>query len=453
MASYYGDEVVWYLHKYQDIVIPFFSKVIADKGSYQDTYSTVEELYRRVGTEAVNYFSVEVSGDSIVLTLQVNQGESGFITSFGLIATFDAGDGEEKEYLVGKIMCANLGGETNQNISRTINRIYVLPLPKHTVNGRSALPKFYPIITKSGTPNGAELISVEEHHHAVEYSNRKDGYPSLSSSNFYESAQRKWIDTTKLPNQSYLYGEFGELQPTHSDMTGQLTTGSGFLDGKRDRNLASDFADVLINVLEVIVMASNRIQIYGKNIPTESSFTSEDRYVLTVDKTESSADRQLRAISYQAFRDGIIKKYSVGDSITSSIGVMETSQSITSFTFSSELRNALLIVINSNTEITDAPITIGTVSAYAGDAVLVMWQNGSYTCRSLGGSAMRVYQEISSGRLTLDNPNIKTLVVGDIYFNSTENTATHMFRNSSGYVEIGDGTSGRIYAPEGFYAE
>ena len=463
MANYYGDSVTWYLYKYEDCLMPFFSRVFSDPRSSK--YTTAEEFWQTDANkpEEISYYSVEISGENLVLTLQLPSDTDNPLppTSIALFSTFQGpNENEENEHLVGKIMLSQeYTGAVSQQLNRGYDRIYVLPLPKVTRYGKSSLPKFYIESKKSVNPSGAELVSVEEHHHSVVYDSsggvvNRDSYPNLTYPNFYESAQRKWIDTSKLPNQSYLYGEYGELQPTYSDMTGQLTVGGGFLGGKRDRKLTPSVADILVNVLEVIVMASNRIQIYGKEIPNQQSVTSEDFWILATNDRAESATRELRAISYADFRNGIVQKYSPGAQINSAIGVMETSTNINTFSFNPVLLSSLLIVINTNTNLNSAPLTIGTqTNVYAGDAVLVMWQNGSYTCRSLGGSAMKVYQQLSDGTLTLNTPNIKTLVVGDIYFDSTANTTAHMFRNTSGYVEVGNGTLGRFYAPEGFYAE
>ena len=74
-----------------------------------------------------------------------------------------------------------------------------------------------------------------------------------------------------------------------------------------------------ILTVEGFVVANNKIQILGKQIPEISNGSSaggyptsegENLYVLTSDSVSPTSNRQLKAIPYDVFRKSIVGKYS-----------------------------------------------------------------------------------------------------------------------------------------------
>ena len=340
--KWYNDQVKWYITP-SEKVFTFFNKIYC--GARQFNYDTLQEfMVQNTGAswQIFDYNVEPYNGNRIILSMDL----TGVIIRPTSIAMAD-----ENDNLLCKIIIS-----TDQTISTSITRVFNIELPYEEVGGVRIYPSFIPITQKkSTTPVGGESVMVDEHRHsAINLStNQIDNFPNMTSAvrNFNTSVQSA---TFSIPGgSSYLFGEAGTLQSEHSDMTGQRTTGSTFLSGMRDRNVLD--ANILTRILEVIIMANNRIQILGKSIPVVDYVTTsgqggtgsnirngEQTYFLVSDKTTSGNDRNLYAIKYNDFA-----KFLVGtptsNEINTSVSVIERS---TGATLTFNTYPALVIVKN-----------------------------------------------------------------------------------------------------------
>ena len=384
--NWYGDTLTWYLDSYLEHTLPFFTRIIgATQGTDYNCLDIPDSSGNWIPLRTqqrtwvnITSFSVEQLGhDRLVVSFDIPA--ASYTPSS--IAFISEADGES--VLVAKLV---LGSQ--YPVSRTIKRVLNLQLPYTGEGNVHTLPRYYlNSVRMTDSPFGGEYVMVDEHHHSTTYQRQgqasvNDTYPvGLSSSrNFMESAQLYTSDITGTASQpSYVYGEVGRLQTDHSDMTGQRTTGSDFLSGKRDRNLSN--ADIILNLLEVLIMANNKIQILGKAITTEVPPTGSapNRYVLVSDTTAAGDNRNLTALSYKAVLGSITKKYDgIPSSLETSVNVIETSSG---GTLSFAIDPAIAIVFNTkgfsgSSQRSQNAISINGVSIPPGDCA-VFWRSGS----------------------------------------------------------------------------
>lgn len=362
----YNDTLTWYTDRYPDDTLIFFSRVIgASQGTTFNCLDAPDSSPEWVPLRnqqsswiEIEAFSVEQLGhDRIVLSFDLPSSSYTPI-AFALISRVN------NEYvLVGKIV---LGSESP--VPRSVKRVFNLQLP-YTGDNAHFFPRYtIESVRMNSSPFGGEYVMADEHHHSVVYrksgeSEVVDSYPvGLGSSrNFMESAKLFMSDVSGTSSQpSYVYGELGTLQSEYSDMTGQRSTGSDFLGGKRDRKIST--ADIILNLLEVLIMANNKIQILGKAIEQISPPTGsgEDRFILISDSVEAGDNRNLQAISFNQLLKSITYKYTgTSSTLGASVNVVEVNSNGT-LTFG--VTPSVAIVFNTKTSTNKSSREANTVT-------------------------------------------------------------------------------------------
>lgn len=389
--NWYGDTLTWYLDRYPNDTLPFFSRIIgASQGTTFNCLDAPDSSPEWIPLRSqqttwveIGSFSVEQLGhDRLVLSFDLPASNYTPI-AFALLSKIGS-----TYILVGKIV---LGSE--DPVPRSVKRVFNLQLPYTSSGDVHSFPRYtIESVRMTSSPSGGEYVMVDEHHHSVIYQKSGqsaviDSYPtSLSSSrNFMESAALYTPDISGTANQpSYVYGETGNLQSEYSDMTGQKANDGTFLGGKRDRKLTT--ADTILNLLEVIIMANNKIQILGREIQQVSPPTGsgEERYLLVSDKLAAGDNRNLGAISYSEFLGSITNKYTTsGDPITlgASVNVVEASANAT---VSFLVEPSMAMVFNMKEVTTYAEraansITVNGVSIPPGDCAILFYDGSNTT--------------------------------------------------------------------------
>lgn len=307
----FNDTVAWFLNSdtYSSYDYCFFTQIVGSADSNNLEYTTLSEFYTTPSklTQEFPIFSVErLDDDRIILTLE-------FIPGFLVptsIALFSE-DSSGKKFLVARIVT----NEGSTKINSSYERIFSIPLPYKMKGNVKEYPSFYPSIRrKSGSPSGGEKVTVGEHHHSVSVTiggnTTYESFPdtTLMTPNFIKSAvSLNWVNPSS--NLAMTLNERGS-----SDSS--TVNAMGFKDSSNlistvSRAITQTIMDSIVNYLEVLVMANNKIQILGKQIPAIENNSggypsSEDLYILTSNGVSPSDSRQLKAIKYDTLRRSIV---------------------------------------------------------------------------------------------------------------------------------------------------
>lgn len=350
----FNDSVSWYLDSstYNSKDFCFFSQVIGSADSNNLDYKNLSEFYRTPTKLMQEFpiFSVERLGeDRIILTIDLTQG---YLVPASIALISENVNGER--FLVAKIV-TNKG---STKIDSSYERIFSLPLPYMMKGGVKEYPSFFTSLKrKPGSPMGGEKVSVGEHHHSVSLNGSLENFPDSATMNlnFIRSAQElNWIAP-----KSTVAMTLNERGTSDSDTLNAM----GFKDSSNlissvSRVVTQTILDSIVNYLEVLVMANNKIQILGKQIPTIPNGSSsggfpgldDDKlYVLTSDSVSPTSDRQLKAIPYDVFRKSIVGKYSNPSGTLTTYSAINYVKSSRDFTLiSSDKAPQIAIVVNTN---------------------------------------------------------------------------------------------------------
>lgn len=350
----FNDSVSWYLDSltYNSKDFCFFSQVIGSADSNNLDYENLSEFYRTPTKLMQEFpiFSVERLGeDRIILTLDLTQG---YLVPSSIALISENINGER--FLVAKIVTK----EGSTKIDSSYERIFSLPLPYKMKGGVKQYPSFFTSLKrKPGSPMGGEKVSVGEHHHSVSLNESLETFPDSTAMNpnFIRSAQElNWIAP-----KSTVAMTLNERGTSDSDTLNAM----GFKDSSNlissvSRVVTQTLLDSIVNYLEVLVMANNKIQILGKQIPTISNGSSsggypisegENLYVLTSDGVSPSSNRQLKAIPYEVFRKSIVGKYSNPSGTLTTYSAINYVKASGDFTLkSSNQAPQIAIVVNTN---------------------------------------------------------------------------------------------------------
>lgn len=345
----YKDTIIWYLNKnnFNSCTYQFFTRVIgcSDVNTNYETLGELNSYPLSKSQQEFPVYSVEFNEEGrIVLSVDFYAGR--FVpTSIALISL----DPKGSPFMIAKIVTNDNQGSSS--VSASISRIFDIPIPKFELGGTYHYPSFETVYKrKSGTPVGEEKVMIGEHHHAVRTGDTNDTYPSLYSGqdNFIMGAQNALPSEIK-DSKSYVFGERGNLDSNYTDLLGVKATQNSI--NITDRDSASIMADILADVLEVIIMANNKIQILGKSIPEyqyDIPVSDKKQYILMANSIDQSNERKLEAIDTERLKSWILGKITVDPKnpsvvLTSTISVIKSSEN---FTISPNGSNKLAIVAN-----------------------------------------------------------------------------------------------------------
>lgn len=436
----FNDTVAWFLNSdtYSSYDYCFFTQIVGSADSNNLEYTTLSEFYTTPSklTQEFPIFSVErLDDDRIILTLEFTPG---FLvpTSIALFSEDSSG----KKFLVARIVT----NEGSTKINSSYERIFSIPLPYKMKGNVKEYPSFYPSIRrKSGSPSGGEKVTVGEHHHSVSVTigdnTTYESFPdtTLMTPNFIKSAvSLNWVNPSS--NLAMTLNERGS-----SDSS--TVNAMGFKDSSNlistvSRVITQTIMDSIVNYLEVLVMANNKIQILGKQIPTiennSGGYPSENLYVLTSDSVSPSSNRQLKAIPYDVFRKSIVGKKEVSSGTLTTYSAINYVKSSMDFTLkSSNQVPQVAIVVNTNNyptnsgKMNDKATTNSIKVTYSGGEVKIPAQGvaifetqkeGIYEeCISLTEFTQKYLSDIMEGRLVSSNLKVNTL---DIVNEASDNT-------------------------------
>lgn len=449
----FNDSVSWYLNSstYNSQDFCFFSQVIGSADSNNLNYTNLSEFYRTPTKlmQEFSIFSVERLGeDRIILTLELIQG---YLVPSSIALISEDINGER--ILVGRIVT----DEGSTKIDSSYERIFSLPLPYMMKGGVKQYPSFFTSLKrKPGSPMGGEKVSVGEHHHSVSLNGSLENFPdaSMMNPNFIRSAQElNWIAP-----KSTVAMTFNERGTSNSDTLNAM----GFKDSSNlissvSRVVTQTLLDSIVNYLEVLVMANNKIQILGKQIPTISnnsdgypSTEGENLYVLTSDSVSPTSDRQLKAIPYATFRKSIVGKKSVSSGTLTTTSAINYVKANGNFTLkSSDQVPQVAIVINTKAyptnggKMADSALTNSITVTYnsktvsipaQGVAIFETQTKGIYEeCISLTQFTQSYLSDIMSGKLVSNNLKVKTL---DLVNENSDNTYVTVTVDSNSMVNM-----------------
>lgn len=435
----FNDSVSWYLDSstYNSKDFCFFSQVIGSADSNNLDYTNLSEFYRTPTKLMQEFpiFSVErLGGDRIILTLEFIQGYL-VPSSIALISE----DINNERFLAGKIVTK----EGSIKIDSAYERIFSIPLPYKMKGGVKEYPSFFTSFKrKPGSPLGGEKVSVGEHHHSVSLNESLETFPDplTMNPNFIRSAQElNWVAP-----KSTVAMTLNERGTSNSDTLNAM----GFKDSSNlissvSRVVTQTLLDSIVNYLEVLVMANNKIQILGKQIPIIEnnaygypSSEGENLYVLTSDSVSPTSNRQLKAIPYDVFRKSIVGKKEVSSDTLITTSAINYVKSNRDFTLkSSNQAPQIAIVVNTkdypkNTgKMNDKATTNAIKVTYSGGKVEIPAQGvaifetqtkGIYEeCISLTEFTQKYLSDIMEGRLVSSNLKVNTL---NIVNNASDNT-------------------------------
>lgn len=320
----YSDSLRWYVSdELLTAELPLFTDVymVFTAEDATLTYSTFEELQRNFTYSRVQSFSVERSSiDMVILTCKYVVGTP-TVHSLALTSTRKV-NGEDSEFLICKISRA----EDGIVLTNSSDRVFKLPLPFRKVNGLKVYPNISTRLRKlTVSPVGNELVSVGEHHHSVQWESDKDSVPVLSSSASRYVASAEFNQQEGYKGTSYVLSESGTLNSKVASVTGRLTTPASAdlteVSSAPSRMLTSVITETLATIMEEYLMATNSIQILGHSIDSTSGYSDlaqNDKFILYTDKTESSDDRKLKAITNSDFRKTLVQYFKVESGSSSS---------------------------------------------------------------------------------------------------------------------------------------
>ena len=321
----YSDSLRWYVSdELLTAELPLFTDVymVFTAEDATLTYSTFEELQRNFTYSRVQSFSVErASIDTVILTCKYIVGTPA-VHSLALTSTRKV-NGEDSEFLICKISRRAADGIVLTNSS---DRVFKLPLPFRKVNGLKVYPNISTRLRKlTVSPVGNELVSVGEHHHSVQWESDKDSVPVLGSSASRYVASAEFNQQEGYKGTSYVLSESGTLNSKVASVTGRLTTPASAdlteVSSAPSRMITDVITETLATIMEEYLMATNSIQILGHSIDSTSGYddlAQNDKFILYTDKTESSDDRKLKAITNSDFRKTLVQYFKVASGSSSS---------------------------------------------------------------------------------------------------------------------------------------
>lgn len=311
----YSDSLRWYVSdELLTAELPLFTDVymVFTAEDATLTYSTFEELQRNFTYSRVQSYSVErASIDTVILTCKYIVGTP-TVHSLALTSTRKV-NGEDSEFLICKISRANDGVV----LTNSSDRVFKLPLPFRRVNGLKVYPNISTRLRKlTVSPVGNELVSIGEHHHSVQWESDKDSVPVLGSSASRYVASAEFNQQEGYKGTSYVLSESGTLNSKVASVTGRLTTPASAdlneVSSAPSRMLTNVISETLATIMEEYLMATNSIQILGHSIDSTSGYddlAQNDKFILYTDKTESSDDRKLKAITNSDFRKTLVQYF------------------------------------------------------------------------------------------------------------------------------------------------
>ena len=320
----YSDSLRWYVSdELLTAELPLFTDVymVFTAEDVTLTYSTFEELQRNFTYSRVQSFSVErASIDTVILTCKYIVGTP-TVHSLALTSTRKV-NGEDSEFLICKISRADDGVA----LTNSSDRVFKLPLPFRKVNGLKVYPNISTRLRKlTVSPVGNELVSVGEHHHSVQWESDKDSVPVLGSSASRYVASAEFNQQEGYKGTSYVLSESGTLNSKVASVTGRLTTPASAdlteVSSVPSRMITDVITETLATIMEEYLMATNSIQILGHSIDSTSGYddlAQNDKFILYTDKTESSDDRKLKAITNSDFRKTLVQYFKVASGSSSS---------------------------------------------------------------------------------------------------------------------------------------
>lgn len=398
----FNDTVAWFLNSstYSLYDYCFFSQIVGSADPNNLNYTTLSEFYATPAklTQEFPIFSVErLDDDRIILTLEFTPG---FLvpTSIALISEDFSGN----KFLAARIV-TNKG---STQINSGYERIFSIPLPYKMKGNVKEYPSFYPSIRrKSGSPSGGEKVSLGEHHHSVSLSNGSgtsyESFPdtALMTPNFIRSATNlRWVNPS-----STLAMTMNERGSSNSSTVNAM----GFKDSSNlistvSRVITQTIMDSIVNYLEVLVMANNKIQILGKQIPTITSSDGypssegENLYILTSDKVDPSDSRQLKAIQYSTLRKSIVGEYSTSGTAVTTNSAINYVKAGANFTLAaSDKVPQIAFVVNTKAY----PNNTGLISNSASTNSITVTYNGTSKI-SIPAQGVAIFETTTSGKYT-----------------------------------------------------
>lgn len=320
----YSDSLRWYVSdELLTAELPLFTDVymVFTAEDATLTYSTFEELQRNFTYSRVQSYSVERSSiDTVILTCKYIVGTP-TVHSLALTSTRKV-NGEDSEFLICKISRADDGIV----LTNSSDRVFKLPLPFRKVNGLKVYPNISTRLRKlTVSPVGNELVSVGEHHHSVQWESDKDSVPVLGSSASRYVASAEFNQQEGYKGTSYVLSESGTLNSKVASVTGRLTPPASAdlteVSSAPSRMITDVITETLATIMEEYLMATNSIQILGHSIDSTSGYddlAQNDKFILYTDKTESSDDRKLKAITNSDFRRTLVQYFKVASGSSSS---------------------------------------------------------------------------------------------------------------------------------------
>lgn len=320
----YSDSLRWYVSdELLTAELPLFTDVymVFTAEDATLTYSTFEELQRNFTYSRVQSYSVERSSiDTVILTCRYVVGTP-TVHSLALTSSRKV-NGKDSEFLICKISRAYDGIV----LTNSSDRVFKLPLPFRKVNGLKVYPNISTRLRKlTVSPVGNELVSVGEHHHSVQWESDKDSVPVLGSSASRYVASAEFNQQEGYKGTSYVLSESGTLNSKVASVTGRLTTPASAdlteVSSAPSRMITDVITETLATIMEEYLMATNSIQILGHSIDSTSGYddlAQNDKFILYTDKTESSDDRKLKAITNSDFRKTLVQYFKVTPGSSSS---------------------------------------------------------------------------------------------------------------------------------------
>ena len=350
--SSYNDKVTWFVTDYSSE--PFMTGNLELFSAMYLVFdpkevTTYEEL---IGMDvakrtSVPDFNVElINGDTLYVSFKPIVGIP-VIQSVALITKIS-----DKPFLLARV------DVPKDEVASSYLRIIKMKLPSIQSGSSKIYPNVRLGINKSTqTPIGSELVSIQEHHHNVRWSDGLDTRPVVSSSAPRYVLSAEFGETHNTAGSSFSMSESGELSDKVSGATGRISSSSGAgltpASSSINRIVTDTLADILANVMEEYLMATNSIQILGQRIPEKDiSFLNSETetnkaHILVTDRVDASNKRSLFYLDPQTLRNWLVERKSVTSNTTvKSSACITFINAKSNFTFEFEKKSQIAIVYN-----------------------------------------------------------------------------------------------------------
>lgn len=370
--SNYSDKVTWFLSEdYLRSDLTFFTSIWTCSDSTK--YTSFAELsnLRSTKLSRVQEFNVErLSVDTLILSIKPYIGID-TTKSFALLSLYQGAT----------ILVARIDVESD-TVPVSYERIIKITVPKFNLGDSRVVPNFNTdLLRSSESPLGEELVSVQEHHHLVQWGSGKsdkDLNPLIDGSARHLISANYGKITPSTEVTSYVYGEEGkEYNSTIANSVGKIVSESeaGTLEVSPSvsRILTNTLADIIANIMEEYLMANNTIQVLGQAIPEGgiSELLGQNCNILYVDTIDSTNTRKLGAINSGTLKEYLVYKGTVTNKAVSTsrcISIYETSTDVT-LTFTAKSQIAL-ICSSVPVTATAAPLNVTATCATSASAKL-----------------------------------------------------------------------------------